>query len=248
MRNFRRIPEQSWAERSVVKLNVSPLLPPSRQVYPAVKPPTLPVSPSVLRGRWDQSVYWQWPAESRVRAGKPKTGANQLGGEGTPQLNAVGRADPLSPGCCWAGAEPLCPMSMPHHLPSALPSSPGNGFSLRERSLQPPVPSSSQRCLTLRQPAADTGVLLLWAHTDPLPRRVHGHVPAPVACSLLELHPTGLPHRGVLSPEAAGSWLLPTAGKSHIQPRRWCLHFLGQSFMGPQQQESPQCLLRWICG
>lgn len=115
---------------------------------------------------------------------------------------------------------------MSHHLSSALPSSPGNGLSLCKRSLQPPVPSSSRCCPTLRRPAADTGVLLLWAPTGALPCGVHGHVPAPVARSPLELHPAGLPRRRVVSQEAAGSWLLPTAGKrpgtghSNFQPRQ----------------------------
>ena len=149
---------------------------------------------------------------------------------------------------------------MAHRLSSALPSSPGNGFSLRKRSLQPAVPSGSRRCSALRRPAADTGLLLLRAPADPLPCGVHGHVPAPVACSPLELRPAGLPRRRVLSQEAAGSRLLPTAGKrpgtgqSNFQPRCRCSCWACSSwgtrscFMGPQRRESPQCLLRWIRG
>lgn len=151
-------------------------------------------------------------------------------------------------------------MSVAHHLFSALPFSPGHGFSLCKRSLQPPVSSGSRRCPALHRPAADTGVLLLRAFSDPLPCGVHRHVPALVAGSPLELRPAGLSRRRVLAQEAAGSWLLPTAGKrpgtgqSNFQPRCWCSCRACSSwgtrscFMGPQRRESPQCLLRWIRG
>ncbi|XP_049687415.1 BAG family molecular chaperone regulator 4 isoform X2 [Accipiter gentilis] len=94
----------------------------------------------------------------------------------------------------------------------------GHGFSLCKRSLQPPVSSGSRRCPALHRPAADTGVLLLHAFSDPLPCGVHRHVPALVAGSPLELRPAGLSRRRVLAQEAACSWLLPTADPRNAHP------------------------------
>lgn len=101
------------------------------------------------------------------------------------------------------------PVSMSCHLPCALPLSPGHGFSLCQRSLQPPVPA-------LRQPAAGAGLLLLGARAQPLPPGARGPLPAPVARSRLELRPPGVSPRGLSPPQAAGPRLLPATGKVSI--------------------------------
>lgn len=114
---------------------------------------------------------------------------------------------------CVPSPLPRVPSPLPRVPSPLLCSSVGDGFSLHERSLRLPVPPSSRLCLALCRAATDTGVLLLRAPADPLPHGLSGDVPASVARSPLELRPAGRRRRRLLAPEAAGSWLLPPAGR-----------------------------------